>query len=190
MKKTPEMRTAEAQRRAESSLISRGYQTTGRWAEKMHDDVPQEIYSMALTNMPQTRLVVWKSGSEWWGMLSVKVGSWGEFPLAGSQFTREVKLAIPRRSFLMPRIETAMAQASRWQYDMAAPMVDKAMIKLALYFKRYGLHSKATTILNTALRGELDAATIAEALSILQWKHFKTKEDLMVSGKIWGEIFR
>lgn len=190
MKKILPMRTAEALRRAESSIISRGYQTTGRWAEKMHDDEPQEIYSMALTNLPRTRLVVWKSGSEWWAMISVQVGSWGEVPLCGSQFTREVKAAISRRSFLMPRLEEVRIQSGRWHHDPASPLVDKAMIKLALHYNRRDLTSRAISIQNTALRGELDSATIAEALSIVQWKHCKTKEDLMISGRIWGEIFR
>lgn len=189
MKKTLPMTKEEAFRRAESCIVGRGYQTTGRWAEKMHEGEGQDIYSMALTNMPQTRLVVWKSGSEWWAMISTEVGTWGEYPVTGSSFTAEVKPSISRRSFMLPRIEQIQAQVRQWDYEIASHWVDKAMMKLAIHhLKTFHVH-KALSILYTAVRGELDAATVAEALSIVQWKHYKTKEEMMISARIWGEVF-
>ena len=184
------MKLDEAKRRLESAAIACGYQTTGRWTEKMHEDEPQDIHSMALTNMPQTRLVVWQSKGEWWGMISVQVGGWGEFPITGSTFTSEIKPVLSRHKFMWPRIEQVQLQVARWKHELAYPFSDKAMMKLAIHHLKQMHIKKALSILYAAVRGELEAASVSEALSIVQWKFYKTKEEMMLSARIWGEVFR
>lgn len=184
------MELTEAKRRLESTSIARGYQTTGRWVEKMHDDEATGIYSMALTNMPQTRLVLWRNKGQWWGMIAVQIGEDGEYPITGSEFDRDNSCHMSVYPFMLPRIIQIQYQVARWKYERADPWADKAMMKLAIWYLKQANIKKAVSVLMTAIRGELDEATAAEALSIVQWKYCKTKEEMMISARIWGEVFR
>lgn len=189
MKKTL-MPLSEAKRRLESTAVSRGYQTTGRWAEKMHKGEAIETYSMALTNLPQTRLVLWKQDKQWWGMIAVQVGEDGEYPITGGSFTPDSSCHMSTYSFMLPRIEQVMEAVVRWTGEMYSLWGDKAVMRLAIYCIKHGKIKRALSLLFAAVRGEFEACTVSEALSLVQWRWFKTKDEMLISCRIWSEVFR
>ena len=187
-----QMETPQAQRRLEKAAIEAGYTTTGKWIER------DDQFSIALTNMPDCRLVLWKetkrSNTSWFGMLAVAVGEDGEFPLTGAElvFTEEEGLLWKPKPYalLRERIEEIRKLVRRWDKEWAAPLSDKAMMRLALDFLRAGKVKRGISVLLGALRGEIAVATISESLSIVQMRWARSREERLRSALIWSTVFR
>ena len=91
---------------------------------------------------------------------------------------------------MRPMIDKANDNIRRWSHEMYNLWGDKALMKLALIELKRMKIKRAIGLLYAGIRGELDAATVAEALAILQWRWYKTKDDMMISIRVWTEVFR
>lgn len=184
-----QMNPPQAQRRIEKAAIESGYATTGKWIER------DDQFSIALTNMPDCRLVLWnEKDKSWFGMLAVSVGEDGEFPLTGAklQFSEEEGLLWRPQpySLLRERLNEVREQVRRWDRELAKSLSDKAMMRLALDFLRAGKARKAGSVLLGALRGEISTATISESLSIVQMRWARSREERLRSALIWSTVFK
>lgn len=183
-----QMDSPQAMRRIEKAAIESGYSTTGKWI------TTEAGHSLALTNMPDCRLILWQDKGEWAGMLAVAVGEEGEFPLTGARLTvteEEGLLWRPKPFHLLrDRIDEVREQVRRWDREWAAPMADKAMMRLALDFLRGGKPRKAGSVLLGALRGEVSMATVSESLSIVQLRWARSREEMLRSALIWSTVFK
>lgn len=185
------MELSEARRRFEKLLVLSGYSMTGLWAEKPYEEEKIYVSSMALTNMPDTRGVLWFENGDWQGMIAVAVGENGEFPLTGDRIRRASpsSVFIPQK-LLSKRIDEIRDQVRRWDKEWAAPLADKAMMKLALNYLRDNKPRKAARVLLMALRGDISVATISESLSIVQMTLARSREERLRSALIWGQVFK
>lgn len=189
----------EARRRFEKKLVLRGYSMSGAWTKKYHDqDKNENVYSMALNGTSNTRAVLWPMGKgsteaeEWIAMISIAVGEEGEFPITGGIITRWNSDDWQLGTFksLASRIDEVRSQVRRWDLSPSGSLGDKAMMRLALNYIREGKPKKAISILLGALRGEISTATISEALSIIQVRWAKSREERLRSALIFSQIFK
>lgn len=194
------MDQVEARRRFEKKLVLRGYSMTGIWTKKYHDQEEREnIYSMALNGMDNVRAVLWPMGKssteagEWIAMISIAVGEDGEFPLTGDIITRHNSNVWQLATFksMVKRIDYVRTQVRRWDTEEFLSLQGmNAMMRLSLDYIRQNRITKAKGILLGTLRGELHSATISEALSITQLRWATSREERLISAKIWSKIFK
>lgn len=190
---TTPMELTEARRRFEKLLVLAGYSMTGKWTEKYHL-AESGVSSMALTNIPEVRGVLWFEDGHWQAMLAIRVGEDGEFPLTGGRILRREnqfwQLTLKSMPLMTKRIVDVLAQIRRWDTSPTESLGDKAMIRLALSYLRNGKPKKAGSILLGALRGEISSATVSESLSIVQMRWAKSREERFRSALIWSSTFK
>jgi hypothetical protein len=194
--KSPPMDYIESRRRFQKKLVLKGYSMTGLWTKKYHDqDDNENVYSMSLNYLPDTRAVLWplnKKKDRWGAMISIAVGEDGEFPITGGTITRwnEEEWTLGSFKSMSKRIDEVRAQVRRWDESRGIALKDKAMIQLALSYFREGKSKKYVSVLLGAVRGEIEEATVSEALSIVQTRWAKSREERLRSALIWSQIFR
>lgn len=184
------MELEEAKRRFEAILVEKGYAMSGHWTNKYHNQEREPVYSMAMKYLPHCRALLWQAGLSWQGMLSVRAGLYGEFPIAGDVISRGQNLIIPAFSRLSKRIEAIRFRVRGWDFEQVEDRANLAIIALATHFLQRGETLKAKRTLLIALKGDLLHASISEALSIVQEAICKTRTDRMRSAQVWWRVFR
>lgn len=179
-------------------LVRKGYMVNDKWTNKYYEDREKEpLWSMALVGLPDTRIVMWKAPYYWHAVICVRVGEFGEFPLAEAIIDRErrkkskgIVKEFPTFANISKGIEETKTQIARWNWSSAAPYAHIALAKLSNYYIENGRFSKAVSMNNAIIKGEIVAATVSEALSILQEGYFMSREERLASAMIWGEVYR
>jgi hypothetical protein len=193
-----EITLEEAMRRASGMLVRRGYQATDKWTNKYYEDKEKmPLWSMALVGLPNTRVLLWQGKDYWRAVICVRVGKDGEFPLAEAIITRNgmTNRFIKAKTFptfdnIAKGIQETVDQVARWNWSSASPYAHIALARLSNYFIEQGVNRKAMAVNNAIIRGEILGATISEALSMIQEKYAKSREDRLASALIWGEVYR
>lgn len=181
----------EAQRRFERLLLLSEYQTysseyTGRW------DKDREVFSLDIVGVQGLKGTLYKELNEWIAEITFDVGESGRFPLAGGKIIRAPgqMWKLPKYSTLYQRILQIKSQVSRWDREgfnqFSGPI---AILHLVLFYIRRDQPKKAKSIILGTIRGELWAGTISEALSIVQSKWCKSREERLQSALIWASNF-
>lgn len=196
---TDEMDLDEAKRRFEKALVLSGYAfPSGPWMDSAFDGKTQ-IHSRYLEGLYGARAVLWKEKDGWAVVISFQVGEWGEFPLLGSRLTRwnEDKWKPLPPAFIEDNLQRLAEQIRRWDQSPSNSLGYVAMIKLALSYFKLGTSNlnwlqikKGQRILMGAIRGEIAKATISEALSIVQMKWCRSREERLRSALIWSGVFK
>lgn len=187
------MDLTEAKRRFEKKLVLRGYSMSGNWWTRVNESKKWETHWMSLRDLPDTRAVMWAEGKDKWiAMISVTVGQEGEFPITGGTITRFNSDSWQLGSFksLVKRIDEVRTQVRRWDYSAINDLGNVAMMQLALDYLRGGKPKKCISSLLLAIRGEISQATISEALSIVQSRVAKSREDRLHSALVWSQVFK
>lgn len=189
------MELPEARRRFEKMLVEADYTwAPGPWMKKGHKEI-DFITSKSLQDMPDTRAILWYESGDWQGMISVKVGEDGEFPLTGGRIIRDLnikKIWWEPKSFplLRERIDEVRVQVRRWDSTPTGSLGYVAMIRLALSYLTEKKINKAKRILLGAIRGEISSATVSESLSIVQQQWARSREERLRSALIWASVFK
>ena len=184
------MELDEAKRRFEAGLVEKGYHMSGSWTKKYHEEEKDDVYSMALYGTVMVRAVIWQAGLSWQGMISVRAGSFGEYPLAGDTISRGETIDIPTFKSLSKRMEQVRFRLRGWDFEQAEERANLALMALSVHFLQRGETLKAKRTLLLGLRGDLSYASVGEALSIVQEAICKTRTDRLRSAQIWWRIFK
>lgn len=181
----------EAMRRADGMLVRQGYQVTSKWTNKYFDDGEKApLWSMALVGLENTRVLLWEERDHWRATICVAVGKDGEFPICEGFIKRSQDKFMFPFDKMAKKIEETRNQVFRWNWSSASPYAHLALAKLALHFSKDGKHRKARAVIQAIINGELTAATVSEALSMVQSRYAKTRAERLESAMIWGEVYR
>ena len=180
----------EAQRRAEGMLVRQGYVAMGRWVETLYADSKEPIYSMKLVGLDDTRILLWKEPHFWRCTIAIAVGRTGDFPIAGGRIERSKTRFIPPFEKLKDKIEESRKTVGRWNYQPANTYSAQALARLTEYFLRKKHYRKARMALSLLMDGTINAATVSEALSMVQTLVAKHREDRIESALIWAEVYK
>lgn len=155
------------------------------------------MWSLALVGLSDTRVLLWKGKTHWRAVICVKVGKDGEFPIAEGVIVRERKvgrkliaLQFPTFDNVSKGIDEVREQVIQWNWRAAAPYAHIALAKLSNWMAIHGKGRKAIIINEVIIKGEILAATVSEALSMIQEKYAKTREERLAAALIWGEVYR
>lgn len=194
-----EITLEEAKRRASGMLVRLGYTATDNWTNKYYEDEEKlPLWSVALVGLPNTRLLLWQAHLCWKAVICVAVGKDGEFPLAETTIARgdlipgtKFKIKpLPKFDKLSNEIARARDQVAQWNWRSAGPYAHIALAKLSNYYIDEGIDGKAKLINNAIIKGEILAATVSEALSMIQSKYARARSERLASALIWGEVYR
>lgn len=182
----------EAIRRTEGMLVRQGYKAYGKWTDKFYDDGEKEpIWSTALTGVDNTRVLLWPEKDHWRAVVSVMVGMKGHFPVCEGLILRDNKdKFIPPLEKMALKIIEVQTIVGRWGFEGASKYSHIALARLTKWFLQNGMPRKAKATNEAIITGELNAATVSEALSIVQSKYASTRERRLESAVIWREVYR
>lgn len=173
-------------------LVRQGYTVSSLWTEKYYD-VPDNgpLWSMALLKLHNTRVLLWPEKDHWRAVICVAVGKNGEFPIAQGRIERGNKDKFPPPFAKMEqKIMAACNQVNRWGFQPANTYSAQALARLAEYYMSKKHYRKARIAQAGIINGVLNAATVSEALSIVQTMVARTREDRIESAMIWSEVYR
>lgn len=180
-------------------LVRQGYSVSDRWTDKYYEvEGKAPLWSVALTGLPNTRVLLWEARQCWRAVICVAVGRDGEFPIAEAIIIRGEKIPgtnirakpFPLFTKVSKEIEETRERVAVWNWRAAAPYAHIALAKLSNWYIDHGPVGKATMINNAIIKGEILAATVSEALSIIQSQYARTREERLASAMIWGEVYR
>lgn len=182
----------EVKRRAEGMLVRQGYTMYGRWTNKYFDDGEKSpLWSMLLRKLDETRILLWEEQDHWRAMISIAVGEDGEFPVAEGIIKRYQKdRPFPSFNRMEARIKETREKIYQWHFSLANTYSAQALARLANYFLVKKKYRKVGSILKAITNGEIDAATVTEALSIVQSRYASSRADRVESALIWAEVYR
>ena len=182
----------EAIRRADGFLVRQGYRTTGRWTDSVYEDKDKDpIQSMALVGFEGVRVLLWPERDHWRLVVSVAVGKAGEYPACEGLIMRDNKdKYVPPFDKMESRIRLIRETVARWNFEPANRYSHLALAKLTKWFLQNGMPRKAKATNEALITGEINAATVSEALSMVQSKYASTRERRLVSALIWWEVYR
>lgn len=187
-----EIELEEAMRRATAMSIRQGYKVMSKWTNKYYDDGEKEpLWSMALVGFENTRILLWKEKDHWRATISVKVGKDGEFPICDGFVQRNIKdKFMPAFGRMEAKIAEIRTQVHHWGFSSASPYISQALARLALYYMQEKKQRKARSVVVSIINGMYTAATVAEALSMIQSNIASSRADRLESALIWSEVFR
>lgn len=181
----------EAKRRVDGMLVRQGYKATDYWTTRFYDDGEKRpLWSRAITRFENTRVLLWKERDRWVATVSVHVGKFGVFPVCDGIIERK------RDKFILPAIKleeklgAIQAQIYQWGFSPANTYSAQAIARMTDWYLNNKLNTKARLINRAIITGEINAATVAEALSMIQSRYANTREQRMVSARIWSEVYR
>lgn len=182
----------EAIRRTEGMLVRQGYRAYGKWTDKFYDDGEKEpLWSTALVGVEDSRLLLWPEKDHWRAVISVMVGKKGHFPVCEGLILRDNKdKFIPPFQKMDDKIRLTREMVGRWNFEGASKYSHIALARLTKWFLQNGMPRKAKATNEAIITGELNAATVSEALSIVQSKYASTRERRLESAVIWREVYR
>lgn len=187
-----EIDLSEAIRRAEGMLVRQGYLTMGRWSDQYYwDDSKEPLYSTKVVGFDDTRILLWKDSHMWRCVISIIVGSRGDFPIAGGRIERGNKTKfLPPLPKLRDKIQETREMIRRWNFQPANTYSAQALARMTEYYIRKKHYRKARITLSYLMNGTINAATVSEALSMVQTLVAKSREDRLESALIWAEVYR
>lgn len=181
----------EAMRRTDAMLVRQGYRIPGRWTNKYYDDGEKEpLWSQALVGLENTRILLWKERDHWRAVISVAVGKDGEFPIAEAIILRTQDKFFPPMVKIAARLVDTQKQVYQWGFAPANVYSSQAMARLTEHFLSTKRYRKAKQINRALINGDINAATVSEALSMIQSLYCPSREDRLASALIWGEVYR
>ena len=173
-------------------LIHQGYKVMSRWTNKYHGDREKEpLWSMALVGFEDTRILLWKEKDHWRATISVRVGRDGEFPVSDGFIERRIKdRFMPPFNKLEAKIQKIRAQVHHWGFSPANTYISQALARLALYYMQEKKYRKARSVIVSIINGMYTAATVTEALSMIQSNIASSRAERLETALIWSEVFR
>lgn len=181
----------EAMRRTEAMLVRLGYTVSSRWTDKYEADTERKpLWSMALPGLKDTRVLLWEEKDHWRAVISVAVGKDGEYPIAEAIVLRSKDLFFPPFEKVVARLTDVKAQVHNWGFAPANIYSAQALARMTKWFLQQGMPRKAKATNEAIITGELNAATVSEALSIVQSRYASHRLYRLVSAKIWGEVYK
>jgi len=164
----------------------------GKWTDKYYDDGEKEpLWSMKLVGLDDTRILLWEERDRWRAAVSIAVGRYGEFPVCEGLIERGGKNKfMPAFTKMADKIQYIQETVNRWNFLPANTYSAQALAMLALNFMRDKKYRRARMILGAVISGDLNAATISEALSMVQEKFASTRLERLESASIWREVYR
>lgn len=172
-------------------LVRQGYRQSGMWTDRFHGKSEEgPLWSMALKELPNTRVLLFQERDQWKAVVSVAVGNNGEFPLCAGTIERKKDKFMPPASKMTQKIEEARQRILAWDFRSANPYAAQALARLTEYYMKKKHYRKARITNAAIISGLINAATVSEALSIVQTVVARTREDRLESALIWGEVYR
>jgi hypothetical protein len=187
-----EIELDEAQRRAEGMLVRQGYVAKGVWTNKYYNDGEKEpLWSMKLVGFDDTRVLLWKERTHWRATISVAVGKDGEFPVCEGFIERGNKdKFIPAFQKMQEKIQQIRERVSQWNFQPANTYSAQALALIAIYFMKEKKYVRARKAVWAIVKGEINAATISEALSMVQETFASSRAERLETAVIWWEVYK
>jgi hypothetical protein len=172
-------------------MIRQGYGTTGQWVLERYDDKEKDpVWSTSLSGFVLTRVLLYQERHCWRAVVSVRVGKNGELPVCTGLIKRKKSRFIPPFKKMEEKIALAVGRTYRWATEPANVYSAQAVARLVEVFIKKKNYRKARIINAFTINGTINAATVAEALSMVQSMVAKSREDRLDSALIWGEVYR
>lgn len=172
-------------------LVRQGYTAMGKWVLERYDDKEKDpIWSMSLTGFVLTRVLLYPEKHRWRAVVSVRVGRGGELPVCTGLIDRKKSKFIPPFVKMETKIAEAVGKTYRWATEPANVYSAQALARLVEVFIKKKNYRKARIALSMIIFGTINAATVAEALSMVQTLVAKSREDRLDSSLIWSEVYR
>lgn len=186
-----EIELDEAKRRTEGMLVRQGYRTCGRWTDAVYaKEEGEPIVSMALIGLENTRVLLYPERDHWRSVISVKVGRGGEFPVCSGFIERTRSKYMPPFTKMEKKIVDTRDQVRRWGFQSANVYSAQALARLAEVYIKKKHYRKARIALSAIIFGTINAATVSEALSMVQTMVARSREDRLDSALIWSEVYK
>lgn len=181
----------EAKRRVEGMLVRQGYRAADYWTTKYYDDGEKNpLWSMALIKHENARVLLWQERDHWRATISVQVGKFGVFPVCEGIIERKRDKFMPPAAKMEQKLAEIQNQVYSWGFSPANTYSAQAIARITDWYLKEGMPRKARAVNNAIITGELNASTVAEALSIVQNRYANTRERRMISALIWSEVYR
>lgn len=172
-------------------LVRLGYTVSSRWTDKYEADAEKNpLWSMSLQGLKDTRVLLWEEKDHWRAVISVAVGKDGEYPIAEAIILRSKDLFFPTFDKVAARLVDVRDQVHNWGFAPANLYSAQALARMTKWFLQHGMPRKAKATNEAIITGELNAATVSEALSIVQSRYANSRLYRMVTAKIWGEVYK
>jgi hypothetical protein len=123
-------------------------------------------------------------------VVSIGVGRHGEFPICTGFIERNRDKFMPSFGVMEGEIVAARQQIARWDFTAANTYSAQALARLTELFMTKKHYRKARITNSMIITGKINAATVSEALSMVQTMVAKTREDRLESALIWKEVYR
>lgn len=182
------MERDEARRRFEKALVLAGYSTRGVWVDEGLGVESQAVMIKGGKGLRGFRAVLWHVARGWECMLSFRVWQKGEFPLTGDRLTREEGVTLKPYSLVLPKLMHIEPTLYRWEKEFDVDAVRLCVDQLCQELIKRNMPKKAGTLLRAMSHGDLGAATIGEALSMVQERWFPSREGRLLVARTWWRV--